>query len=174
MNFRLDEAIEVLQRTPVLLKSFLSGLSNGWLQCNEGEGTWNAMEVVDHLIEAEKTNWLPRLQFILNEGTAKPFPAFDRNAHLLSGSLQSIEEKLDEFVRIRNENITKLKELVTNEELLELSGIHPEFGEVKIRELISTWAVHDFTHIAQIVRVMAKRYSTDVGPWKEYLGILRK
>ncbi|MFC5613668.1 DinB family protein [Metabacillus niabensis] len=174
MNFRLDEAIEVLERTPILLKSFLTGLSNGWLQGNEGEGTWNATEVVDHLIEAEKTNWLPRLQFILNEGTAKPFPAFDRNAHLLPGREQSMEEKLDEFARIRNENITKLKELVTNEELLELSGIHPEFGEAKIRELISTWAVHDFTHIAQIVRVMAKRYSADVGPWKEYLGILRK
>ncbi len=174
MNFRLDEAIEVLGRTPVLLKSFLFGLSNGWLQGNEGEGTWNAAEVVDHLIEAEKTNWLPRLHFILNKGTTKPFPAFDRNAHLLPAPEQSIEEKLDEFARIRNENVMKLNELITNEEQLELSGIHPEFGEVKIRELISTWAVHDFTHIAQIVRVMAKRYSTDVGPWKEYLGILRK
>ncbi|GAA3326286.1 hypothetical protein GCM10020331_061560 [Ectobacillus funiculus] len=55
-----------------------------------------------------------------------------------------------------------------------MTGVHPAFGVVKVRELISTWVVHDLTHIAQIVRVMAERYRTDVGPWKEYLGILKK
>lgn len=174
MNFAIAEAIEILERTPKMLEFFLSGLSKEWLQCNEGEGTWNAAEVIDHLIEGEKTNWLPRLQFILDEGENKPFPPFDRYSHLNESKKISLEQKLFNFQTIRAENVTKLQNLIDSKLHLERTGLHPEFGQVKVRELISTWAVHDLTHIAQIVRVMAGRYKEDVGPWSAYLGILKK
>ncbi|TCT19360.1 DinB family protein [Melghiribacillus thermohalophilus] len=174
MNFKLEEAIEVLERTPKSLEYFLSGLSEGWLTCNEGEGTWNATEVVEHLIEGEKHNWIPRIETILTEGENKPFPEFDRFSHLKQESAATIEEKLKEFRALRKENLSRLKPFITSESTLELTGTHPAFGTVKLRELISTWAVHDLTHISQIVRVMAHRYREDVGPWKEYLGILKE
>ncbi|MFS0553412.1 DinB family protein [Brevibacillus sp. 179-C9.3 HS] len=174
MNVNLNEAIEVLERTPQALEYFLTGLSDGWLLHNEGDGTWHATEVIEHLIEAEKTNWLPRLEIILQEGESKPFPPFDRYAHLQASSERSFAQKLQEFKTLRTENITKLQALIERENLLELTGIHPAFGVVKARELLSTWVVHDLTHMAQIVRVMAKRYTEDVGPWREYLGILNK
>lgn len=174
MNFSLHEVIEILERTPHSLELFLSGLSAGWVQCNEGEGTWNATEVIEHLIESERTNWIPRLEMILQDGESKPFPPFDRFSHLNEKTEKTLEQKLLEFKTVRTENIAKLKKLIDPDQHLELTGIHPAFGSVKVRELISTWAVHDLTHIAQIVRVMAKRYQTDVGPWEEYLGILKK
>jgi hypothetical protein len=173
MNVNMNEAIEVLERTPQTLECFLTGLSNGWLQCDEGEGTWNASEVIEHLIEGEKTNWIPRLEFILQEGMSKSFPPFDRFAHLNESSEKSLEQKLHEFKAIRAENITKLKDIIKPELHFELTGSHPELGVVKLRELLSTWVVHDLTHISQIVRVMAERYREDVGPWQEYLGILK-
>ncbi|MEC0207827.1 DinB family protein [Paenibacillus ehimensis] len=174
MNFNLKEAIEVLERTPQTLEYMLSGLSDGWLQCNEGEGTWNVTEVIEHLMEGEKTNWVPRLEFILQEGESKPFPPFDRYTHLNEKAEKSLEQKLHEFKTIRATNIAKLKELIDPEAHLELTGLHPAFGAVKLRELLSTWVVHDLTHMAQIVRVMAERYRADVGPWIQYLGILNK
>lgn len=174
MNFNMKEAKEILENTPQTLEVFLSGLSDEWLHCNEGEGTWNAIEVIDHLIEGEKSNWIPRLEFILREGEGKPFPQFDRFAHLGEGSESTLEQKLHKFKKIRKENLARLKVLIQPEIHLELMGSHPAFGAVKVRELISTWAVHDLTHISQIVRVIAERYREDVGPWKEYLGILRK
>ncbi|MFP5110703.1 DinB family protein [Neobacillus sp. C211] len=174
MHFNMKEAIEMLERTPQTLEYFLSGLSEGWLHCNEGEGTWNAFEVIDHLIEGEKNNWIPRLEFILQEGCNRPFPPFDRYSHLNERSQRSIDQKLQEFKAIRTQNISKLKAHIEPELHLELTGSHPVFGAVKIREMLSTWVVHDLTHIAQIVRVMAERYRADVGPWKEYLGILKK
>ncbi|TCM87945.1 DinB family protein [Paenibacillus sp. BK033] len=174
MNFNLTEAIEVLERTPQTLQLFLSGLSDGWLACSEGEGTWNAREVIDHLIEGEKSNWIPRLEFILAEGEQAPFPSFNRFAHLKPTSPRSIEQSLLEFIEIRTLNIARLEELVKDESILEKTGSHPAFGVVKVRELIATWAVHDMTHIAQVVRVMANRYVGDVGPWHEYLGILNR
>ncbi|MBD2869045.1 DinB family protein [Paenibacillus arenilitoris] len=174
MQFRLDEAIEVLERTPRTLAQWLIGLSDGWLQGNEGEGTWNAAEVIGHLIEGERTNWMPRLAFMLREGESKPFPPFDRFAHLSAKPEATIEQKLREFQDMRALNIRKLKELVGAEADLEQTGLHPAFGPVKARELLSAWVVHDLTHMAQIVRVMAERYKSDVGPWIQYLGVLKK
>lgn len=56
MNFNLNEALDMLSRTPHTLESLLSGLSKDWLHSREGEGTWNPVEVIEHLIEAEKFN----------------------------------------------------------------------------------------------------------------------
>ncbi|MGD6830943.1 DinB family protein [Sutcliffiella halmapala] len=173
MNFNLKEAIEILQRTPKTLEAMLSGLTSDWLQSNEGEGTWNAAEVVDHLIECDKTNWIPRMESILDDKEMKHFPPFDRFSHLNGQESKTIEQALQEFSSLRENNVTKLKGQITSDELLDLRGIHPEFGEVKLRELLATWVVHDLTHISQIVRVMAKRYQTDVGSWEAYLSILK-
>lgn len=174
MKFDLKEAIEILQRTPKTLEQWVTGLSAVWLQGKEGEGTWNAVEVIEHLIEGEKTNWIPRLEWMIQEGEGKAFPPFDRYSHLNELTERSIEQLLNEFKEIRSANIAKLQELIQPEVHLEWTGTHPAFGTVKIRELISTWVVHDLTHIAQIVRVMAERYREDVGPWIAYLGILKK
>ncbi|MCM3700164.1 DinB family protein [Paenibacillus macerans] len=174
MHFHLNEAIEVLERTPQALEQFLAGLSEAWLRCNEGEGTWSVSEVIDHLIEGEKSNWLPRLKSILQDDNSNPFPPFDRDAHLENKPETSIEHRLREFKELRMQNIVKIKELVDPASHLERTGLHPAFGEVKLRELLSTWVVHDLTHLAQIARVMANRYRADVGPWVEYLGILNR
>lgn len=173
MNFNLEEAIAILSRTPQTLTSLLSGLPEGWLDCNEGEGTWSADEVVGHLIDGEQTNWIPRLTFLLEEGESKPFPVFDRFAHL-GAERRTTAQKLKEFAELRTRSIERLRALMDTEDLLERTGTHPAFGTVKARELISAWAVHDLTHLAQIVRTMAKRYKTDVGPWVQYLGILNR
>lgn len=174
MNFEMNEAIEVLERTPRTLAQLLSGLSDGWLRADEGEGTWTVAEVVDHLIEGERTNWIPRVEWLLREGEARPFPPFDRFSHLEAQTGLPVEVRLRTFGELRAGNLARLRELVHPAEDLERTGLHPAFGAVKLRELLSTWAVHDLTHLSQIVRVMAERYREDVGPWTAYLGIYRK
>jgi DinB superfamily len=172
MNFKINEAIEQLERTPETLSSLLTGLSPDWLTCNEGDGTWNALEVVAHLIEGEKVNWIPRMNMILTKDEDYTFPPFDRFAHL-SNSEKSIELLLLEFKQCREESLAKLKSQLNSVKDFEQSARHPEFGPVRLRELLSTWAVHDLTHISQITRIMAKRYKEDVGPWQAYLSILK-
>lgn len=174
MNFHMQEAIEVLERTPLALETFLSGLSDGWLTSNEGDGTWNTSEVIGHLIEGEKNDWIPRLEIILMEGESRSFPEFDRFSHLEDMTERSIQERLDEFKSLRLKCIDQLKNLIQDDGDLERTGVHPAFGVVRARELIAAWAVHDLTHIVQIARVMAERYREDVGPWIEYLGVLNR
>ncbi|GIQ70619.1 DinB family protein [Xylanibacillus composti] len=174
MTFALSESIEVLERTPGTLASFVSGLSDGWLACREGEGTWNVQEVIDHLIEGERHNWMPRLEMMLQDGEPQLFPPFDRFAHLDKQEAAGIQQSLDTFSILRAQNVARLKACITTDELLARKGKHPAFGTVTIKQLLATWVVHDLTHMAQITRVMAKRYQEDVGPWREYLGILQE
>jgi DinB superfamily len=172
MNFKINEAIELLERTPETLSRLLTGLSPGWLTCNEGGNTWNVLEVVAHLIEGEKVNWIPRINMILTKGENYTFPPFDRFAYLSNNEID-IEQLLLEFKQCREESLALLKNELDAINDYEQSALHPEFGPVRLRELLSTWAVHDLTHISQITRIMAKRYKEDVGPWQSYLSILK-
>jgi DinB superfamily len=171
MNFKQSEAHEILERTPAVLTHLLSGLSHEWLSSNESGNSWNSLEVVAHLIECEKHNWIPRISSILSNNDNEPLPPFDRFSHL--GKEAGIDELLREFNQSRQQSLYQLNAFKVNPFDLNRTGFHPEFGSVTLEQLLSTWAVHDLTHINQISRVLAKRYDMDVGPWKTYLSILK-
>lgn len=173
MTFDINQSIEILSRTPATLETLLNGLSAAWLTNNEGEDTWSPYDIVGHLIHGEKTDWMTRARIILSNAEDKTFVPFDRFAQLNEDQEKSIEELLKEFSAIRIENLKALKALSVSEAELSKTGIHPELGQVRLKELLSTWVVHDLGHISQISRVMAKQYKTEVGPWKAYLGILK-
>ena len=80
MPFRLEQAIEVLERTPAVLRAMLAGLSEPWVMNNYGPETWSPFDVVGHLIHGERTDWIPRARIILERGASKPFEPFDRFA----------------------------------------------------------------------------------------------
>lgn len=174
MTKKLAEAIEVLERTPSTITALLSGLSSHWTEGLEGPETWSPYDVVGHLVNAEKSNWLVRLNTILDEGEGKIFDPFDRFAHFETSKGHTLEELLEEFANLRKQNIQILQELGLTEDHFEKVGLHPEFGKVKLGELLATWVVHDLSHIRQIVRTMAKQYETEVGPWKAYLSVFKE
>ncbi|MEO0339958.1 MAG: DinB family protein [Bacteroidota bacterium] len=172
MKFNIQKSIEILSRTPAVLEALLSNLSPEWWQNNEGKDTWSPYDVLGHLIHGEKTDWVVRSKIILSDHTNKTFEPFDRFAQMQEEK-KTMEDLLAEFKILRAENIKELQSLNINDETLQWKGIHPALGEAKLKELLSTWTVHDLGHIAQISRVMAKQYQTEVGPWKAYLGILK-
>jgi hypothetical protein len=172
MAFEINAAIEVLERTPSTLRCMLTGLSDNWTMTNEGEQTWSPFDVLGHLVHGERTDWMARLEKIL-EKEDKKFDPFDRFAQFHESKGKSIADLLNEFEHSRKQNIIKLKEKNIIDKHLQQKGIHPHFGEVTLEQLLSTWVAHDLGHIAQISRVMAKQLKDDVGPWQEYLRILR-
>ena len=174
MEFSLEKSIEVLERTPKILESYLNHISPEWLHSNEGENTWSPYDIVGHLVYGEKTDWLVRIKVILSKSENKLFEPFDRFAQMNEDSSKSIRELLAEFKTLRQNNLNELNALNITEQDFNRTGMHPEFGEVTLKQLISTWVVHDLGHISQISRVMAKQYKTEVGPWIDYLGILKR
>lgn len=173
MQFNVNKSIEVLERTPEVLKIQLSGLSDDWTMNNEGGETWSPYDVVGHLLHGENTDWPARLRIILSNNTDKRFTPFDRFAQFENSKGKTLNDLLNDFANKRSENLKELKSMSIKEEMHSLSAIHPVFGEVTLSQLLSTWAVHDLNHLAQINRVMAKQYKEAVGPWIEYMRILK-
>ncbi|HVX89108.1 MAG TPA: DinB family protein [Gemmatimonadales bacterium] len=172
MNFRLTESIPILERTPATLRALLAGLPEAWTAATEGPGTWSPYDVVGHLIHGERADWIPRTEHILTHGDAVPFPPFDREAMFTASRGQTLAELLDTFEELRRANLRRLAEFRLTEAQLDRPGRHPALGGVTLRQHLASWAVHDLSHLAQVARVMAKRYRDDVGPWREYLPVL--
>jgi hypothetical protein len=173
MEFRFEDALPVLRRTPGVMRVLLADLPNAWTSATEGPGTWSPFDVVGHLIHGERTNWMPRVEHILRHGDAVSFPPFDREAMFAASKGRSLSELLDAFDQARAESLRRLDRLGLTDADLERRGRHPEFGVVTLRQQLSTWVAHDLGHLAQIVRVMARQYGDAVGPWRAYLSILR-
>jgi len=173
MNFDLEKSLEILERTPRVLHAMLQNISNDWTARNEGGGTWSVYDIIGHLIYGERTDWIPRADIILSERPGKTFKPFDRFAQFEESKGKSLNQLLGEFKILRGKNIEYLHSRKLTIQDLDKTGIHPAFGNVTLSQLLSTWVVHDLNHIAQISRVMAKQYKAEVGPWIEYLGILR-
>jgi hypothetical protein len=173
MKFTLDKSMEILERTPTVLDTLLSGISSEWTSANEGGETWSAYDIVGHLIHGEITDWMPRAEIILSSKADKTFEPFDRFYQFQVSKGKSLAQLLNEFKTLREKNITFLRSKKISHIDFEKTGVHPAFGEVTLAQLLSTWVVHDLNHIAQITRVMAKRYKEEVGPWTAYLKILQ-
>jgi hypothetical protein len=166
------EAVEVLERTPELLDRWLVGLSKPWLDAREGEGTWSPLEVVAHLAHNEETDWMTRLEIVLQQGEARPFDPYEREGFRTRFPDWPLERLLPRFSAARRENLDRLLELGLQPVDLNRTGMHPALGRVTVRQLLAGWVVHDLTHLAQVARVLAKRYAEAVGPWRDYMGVL--
>ena len=173
MNFDLSHTTAVLGRTPAVLDAWLRDLPDGWTRANEGDSTWSAYDVIGHLIHGERTDWIPRAKIILEQGEGRPFDRFDRLAQERESQGKSLPQLLDEFADARARSLSDLRAMNLHSEDLAKRGRHPVLGIVTLSNLLSTWALHDLTHLHQISRVMAHQYRDEVGPWTKFLGVLR-
>jgi hypothetical protein len=174
MEFDLSQGVAVLERTPSALRALLVGLPDEWLGQNEGPETWSPREVVGHLIEGERSDWIPRARIVIAQGASTAFEPFDRIAHRRSmNSGTPIDGLIQTFAQMRVANLATLRGWNLTSTQLELTGIHPEFGTVTLKQHLATWVAHDLGHLVQITRTMARQYRDAVGPWKAYLSALR-
>ena len=171
-GFDLDEAVAVLERTPGVLSGLLVRLPDVLVRRTEGEGTWSPYDVVGHLIHGERTDWVSLTkQFLSVE--YRSFDAFDRTSQFTASACRTLADLLEEFARLRRDNLATLEDLRLSEADFARTGVHPELGVVTLGQLLATWVVHDLDHVGQVARTLAKRHTTNVGPWSAYLSILR-
>ena len=173
MEFDLGMTIALLERTPGALDALLRGLPEAWTLANEGAESWSAFYVVGHLVHCERTDWMVRVRAILESDGVRELPPFDRFGHVALCAGSSLDELLDAFAAERRAGLAELRGVGLAEAMLAKRGVHPIFGEVTLKNLLATWAVHDLTHLHQLSRVMAHQYSDAVGPWSAYVGVLQ-
>lgn len=171
-RFEWSQGRAVLARTPATLRAMLQDLGSEWLDATEGPDTWSPYVIVGHLVHGERADWIPRARIILAQGADPRFAPFDRFAQFEESRGKSLAELLGEFESLRAQNLATMDACVLDDAHLALTGVHPEFGAVTLRQLLATWVVHDLGHIAQVARVMAKQYRVAIGPWRAYLPVV--
>ncbi|MCL4820407.1 MAG: DinB family protein [Vicinamibacteria bacterium] len=172
MHFEPEQAFTLLARTPHLLDAWLRDLPAGWLDVDEGPGTYSPRDVVGHLIHGEETDWAPRLRHALAHGTTRPFEPFDREGFVAAYRGRPIDELLDRFAHLRAGSLAAFREATAEAGVWDRRALHPALGEVTLGQLLASWTVHDLGHVRQIARAMARAYADAVGPWRAYLTIL--
>ncbi len=168
----LQQTTALLANFPTALNALLRDLPESWTRRNEGGDTWSAYDVVGHLIHGERTDWMPRLKRILEFGDTKAFDPFDRKAQFQESKDRPLAQLLDEFARLRADNLAELGKLNLQPADFDRPGRHPALGAVTLSELLATWAAHDLNHLHQLTRIMAYQYQGKVGPWKRYMGVM--
>jgi len=171
MNDFVGETTALLRRTPDVLRALLHDIPESWTDTPDVPDGWRPHDVVGHLITGELTDWIARTERILKDGPTLPFDRFDRTAMLDRDAGVPLSELVERFATLRGENLARLGDLVTDADL-DRRGLHPSLGEVTLRELLATWAVHDLDHVSQVFAGMAGSHDAEVGPWRAYLGIL--
>ncbi|MEM7261714.1 MAG: DinB family protein [Planctomycetota bacterium] len=172
MRFDLELSIAQLERMPSVLDPWLRGADAAWTRSHSGPESWSAFDVVGHLIHGERTDWMPRLRIILEDGEARPFDEFDRFAQQAENANRSLGSLLDHFSELRASNLRELRELQLTPEDLARTGTHPTFGRVTASELLATWTAHDLAHLSQIARTQLWQYREAMGPWRQFFSSL--
>ncbi|HRP07367.1 MAG TPA: DinB family protein [Gemmatimonadales bacterium] len=173
MSFDLPAGIAVLERTPTVMRALLHGLPDEWLSSAEGPDTWSPYDVIGHLVHLEKTDWMVRIGKVLAGGEARRFDPVDRFAQFEASRGRSLDDLLEEFTTLRAANLDALRALGITTDQMTLEGEHPALGTVTLRNLLATWVAHDLGHLVQTGRVMAKQYRGEVGPWVEFLSVMK-
>jgi hypothetical protein len=171
-TFELQEALPLLEATPAVLRSLLARLPDDWLRFREEPEAWSPYTVLVHFIHNEKMNWIPRTRVVLSEEAVRKFPPFQQLPEDAERTELEVSQLLDEFARLRQENLSFLRNLELGPDQFDREAEHPALGTVTLSNLLSTWVVHDLNHLHQIAKTLAKRYQAGVGPWKQFLGIL--
>ncbi len=125
MQNNLPQTISLLTQTPATLNALLRDLPETWTHRDEGPNTWTAFDVIAHLNHCERTNWMPRAKMILDSGESQPFTPLDREARAEDIQKQTLPQLLDEFARLRSENLHQLRALNLTPQDLEKRGLHP-------------------------------------------------
>jgi len=174
VDFELTRGMAILDRTPDVLRALLAGLPGEWTHGDEGPDTWSPFDVVGHLIDGEESDWMARVRIMLSDASDRRFAPFERFGHLQRRERETLAGRLDRFAELRARNLEELRALDLAPQDLQRTGVHPEFGTVRLEQHLATWVAHDLGHVVQAARVMARQYRDAVGPWTAYLSVMGK
>lgn len=172
-SFSVRDAQTSLAQAPTVFRGLVGHASDEALAFREAPDAWNAIQILQHVTDAEITDWMPRVRMILAPSGDRRFTPFDRDGGFVRYRGWTAAALLEEFERLRARNLAELADLRLTPEQLRLEGVHPEFGPVTLQQLLATWATHDLAHVAQIARVFVRYSGRDVGPWTKYFSLLR-
>jgi hypothetical protein len=172
-SMTISEIVDALTHTPAAFRALVAAAPAAALQFHERPEAWTPHEVLCHVADAEVTDWRPRVAIIVEGGANRRFAPFDREGGQRAYGAWQTPAVLAEFERLRAGNLAYLEGLGLDEAALQKTGVHPEFGDVTLGQLLACWVAHDLAHVNQIARVLLRRVGPDIGPWTKYFSLLQ-
>lgn len=163
----------LLEHTPAAITALIAAVPPDLLSRPEAPGRWSADDVVRHLADLERDAWLPRISAVLQDGPPVMLAPIERERFRSRDHNLPLTAILTAFAERRRLNLSLLDGLRLGDDDLRRSALHPSLGAVRLAELVTAWALHDLSHLSQISRAVAAQYRAAVGPWSDFLAILR-
>jgi uncharacterized damage-inducible protein DinB len=140
--------MSALVAAPRAIARALDRMSRRRLGRRPARGEWSATEVLGHLLDAEVT-----LGFRIRKLAAEPGAAVvawdqDRWTDGLRHRRADPRTLAAAYGALRAANVDQLRRLSPAQR--RAAGRHPEYGRLRVDELLSHWAEHDLNHIEQI------------------------
>lgn len=151
-----------LERFEPVLPGVVQVFSSEDARWKPDESSWSILEIVCHLVDEEVEDFRTRVLSTL-EDPARPWPAIDPQgwAERRGYQSQNLHAKVIEFVELRGESITLLRE-VTSPDWSRVYK-HPIIGDISAADMLSNWCAHDALHLRQISRRLHQLAQRDSG-----------
>jgi uncharacterized damage-inducible protein DinB len=137
-----------LAAAPRALARALGRASRGRLGRRPARGEWSAAEVLGHLLDAEVT-----LGFRIRKLAAEPGAAVvawdqDRWTDGLRHRRADARRLAAAYGALRAANVDQVRRLSPAQR--RAAGRHPEYGRLRVDQILTHWAEHDLNHLEQI------------------------
>jgi uncharacterized damage-inducible protein DinB len=163
LNNLVEQVQAVLSTTPERWQRLVRTLPIELLTRPPVEGEWSALRCLQHLLDAERLVFPVRVRAFL---AGEDFVDFDPNQRRGWPDAQSSEHLMDAFTRARHESLVLLKQV--KDEDLRRTVEHPQFGTVRLEEMLHTWVAHDLMHTVQAERALMQPFMLGSGPWRTF------
>ena len=149
--------LSALASAPRALRRAVSRASPRRLGRRPARGEWSATEVLGHLLDAEVT-----LAFRIRKLAAEPggvIVAWDQEKWTGGLRHQRADARtlLDAYAALRAANVEQVRRFTPGQR--SAAGRHPEYGRLRVNEMLEHWAEHDLNHVAQIRAALAPQRS---------------
>jgi hypothetical protein len=152
MTTRLQphEVVALLQNTPAVLRTLLRPLPRDMFTWHPTPGKWCINEVVGHLIEADRHDFMGRIRLIRDHEEPRLTVSDQAEvARMRHDCDHDLNELLDELSHQRSSSLSCI--VTFGDQELQRGGVHPTIGHLHIVNLLHEWVYHDMNHIRQIV-----------------------
>ena len=142
-------AIERLRSFPVELEALVRPLSDAVLDGN-APGEWTTRQIVHHVADSHMSANF-RFRKPLTEANPASLPVYDQDAWAELPDYHMPLEASFQILRGLHARFVALLESLT-EAQWQMTGVHPEWGEVTVAEVAASYADHCDNHLNQIKR----------------------
>ena len=147
-----SKIISELSHNIKVYKSLLDDLPQEIFLWKQSPEKWCLLEIVCHLYDEEREDFRARVRNIL-DNPQMPLNSIDPVGWVSERDYikRDYEESLIKFLHERKVSIDWLNGIINPK--WDNVHIHPKFGKLSARMILTNWLAHDYLHFRQIIRL---------------------